>query len=66
MHQPLQVFRPDWNSAFCEHPANARASRRWLLEHVAETGSTVFTAHFANSSAGRVTRRGDRFDWSFV
>jgi glyoxylase-like metal-dependent hydrolase (beta-lactamase superfamily II) len=46
MHQPLQVFRPDWNSAFCEHPANARASRRWLFEHVAETGSTVFTAHF--------------------
>jgi len=18
MHQPLQVFRPDWNSTFCE------------------------------------------------
>ena len=66
MHQPLQVFRPDWNTTFCEHPEQARASRRWLLEHAAERGATVFTAHFANSSAGRVTRRGDRFDWRFV
>jgi glyoxylase-like metal-dependent hydrolase (beta-lactamase superfamily II) len=65
MHQPLQVFRPDWNSAFCEEPTNARASRRWLLEHAAESGATIFTAHFAASSAGRVTRRGDRFDWRF-
>jgi hypothetical protein len=37
MHQLLQVFRPDWNSAFCENPARARDSRRWLLEHAAET-----------------------------
>ena len=66
MHQPLQVFRPDWNSTFCEDPAQARASRRWLLEKAAEDASTVFTAHFANSSAGRVARIGDRFDWRFV
>jgi glyoxylase-like metal-dependent hydrolase (beta-lactamase superfamily II) len=66
MHQPLQVFRPDWNSAFCEHPEQARVSRRWLLEQSAEENATVFTAHFANSSAGCVTRRGDAFDWRFV
>jgi glyoxylase-like metal-dependent hydrolase (beta-lactamase superfamily II) len=66
MHQPLQVFRPDWNSAFCEHSEQARASRRWLLEQSAEEDATVFTAHFANSSAGCVTRRGDAFDWRFV
>ncbi|WP_439359135.1 MBL fold metallo-hydrolase [Bradyrhizobium sp. DASA03007] len=66
MHQPLQIFRPDWNSAFCEHEEHARASRRWLLEQAAEDRSTVFTAHFANTSAGLVTRSGDRFDWRFV
>jgi glyoxylase-like metal-dependent hydrolase (beta-lactamase superfamily II) len=66
MHQPLQVFRPDWNSAFCGDPELARKSRHWLLEQSAETGATVFTAHFANSSAGCVTRRGDAFDWRFV
>lgn len=66
MHQPLQVYRPDWNSRFCEHPEHARASRRWLLEKAAEERSTVFTAHFVNSSAGSVTRNGDQFDWHFV
>lgn len=66
MHQPLQVFRPDWNSAFCENPTHARTSRNWLLEHAAETKATVFTAHFADTSAGCVTRSGAQFDWRFV
>ncbi|HWX02266.1 MBL fold metallo-hydrolase [Collimonas sp.] len=66
MHQPLQVVRPDWNSRFCENPELAKASRRWVLEHAAEQNSTVFTAHFSNSSAGRVSRRGDRFEWRFI
>jgi glyoxylase-like metal-dependent hydrolase (beta-lactamase superfamily II) len=66
MHQPLQVFRPDWNSAFCDNAEQARASRRWLLEHAAEERAPVFTAHFAESSVGQVTRRGDGFDWRFV
>ncbi len=66
MHQPLQVFRPNWSTCFCENGAQAIASRRWLLENAAETAATVFTAHFANSSAGHVTRRGEQFDWTFV
>jgi glyoxylase-like metal-dependent hydrolase (beta-lactamase superfamily II) len=66
MHQPLQVYRPHWNSTFCDNADAARASRLWLLEHAAEQNSTVFTAHFANSSAGRVSRHGDKFDWKFV
>ena len=66
MHQPLQVFNPQWNSCFCADPDQATASRRWLLEYAAEHRSTVFTAHFANSSAGRVTRTGDNFDWQFI
>jgi glyoxylase-like metal-dependent hydrolase (beta-lactamase superfamily II) len=37
MHQPLQVFRPGWNSEFCENPVRARDSRRRLLERAAET-----------------------------
>lgn len=66
MHQPLQVFKPEWNTCFCAAPHDAAASRRWLLEYAAEHSSTVFTAHFANTSAGRVTRSGDRFDWQFI
>ncbi|KAA2236583.1 MBL fold metallo-hydrolase [Salinarimonas soli] len=66
MHQPLQIVRPDWNSSFCLDPEAARASRRWLLEEAAERAATVFTAHFAQSSAGVVSRRGERFDWRFA
>ena len=66
MHQPVQVFRPEWNSCFCSHPEQARASRRWLLEQASERGLTVFTSHFANTSAGLVTQAGGRFDWQFI
>ncbi|SFO32277.1 Metallo-beta-lactamase superfamily protein [Bradyrhizobium sp. Ghvi] len=66
MPQPLQVFRPDWNSAFCDDPAKARASRRWLLERAADDAAKVFTAHFAASSAGFVTRNHEGFDWLFA
>ncbi|MFE0755725.1 MBL fold metallo-hydrolase [Inquilinus sp. NPDC058860] len=66
MHHPLQVCEPGWNSRYCEFPEPARASRRWLLEQAAESGALVLPGHFAESSAGRVTRRGDRFDWTFA
>ncbi|MES2026632.1 MAG: MBL fold metallo-hydrolase [Pseudomonadota bacterium] len=66
MHQPLQVIRPEWNSRFCENPERAKASRLWMLEHAVERNATVFTAHFSNSSAGHVSRRGDRFGWRFI
>lgn len=66
MHHPLQVYEPGWNTRYCEFPEPARASRRWLLEQAAESGALVLPGHFPESSAGRVTRRGDRFDWTFA
>jgi glyoxylase-like metal-dependent hydrolase (beta-lactamase superfamily II) len=66
MHHPLQFVRPDWNSVFCEFPEAARKSRRWAMNHAAETRALVFTTHFAESSAGRVSREGDRFTWHFA
>lgn len=66
MHQPVQIYRPGWNSRFCEDQDAARASRRWVLDHVAERNAILFTAHFAQSSAGRVARRGERYSWSFL
>ena len=65
MHHPLQVVRPDWNSVFCEWQDEARASRRWALEHAAEHALLFFTPHFAETSAGYVTRQGDRFAWHY-
>jgi glyoxylase-like metal-dependent hydrolase (beta-lactamase superfamily II) len=65
MHHPLQIVRPDWNSVFCEFHDEARASRRWALEHAAERNRLFFTTHFAESSAGRVGRIGERFTWTY-
>jgi glyoxylase-like metal-dependent hydrolase (beta-lactamase superfamily II) len=66
MHHPLQFVRPDWNSVFCEFPDAARKARRWAMNHAAETNALVFTTHFAESSAGRVSREGGRPTWHFA
>jgi len=66
MHQPIQIYHPDWNSRFCEQAEAARASRRWVLDHAAERRAILFSSHFALSSAGRVDRHGDRFSWRFL
>jgi glyoxylase-like metal-dependent hydrolase (beta-lactamase superfamily II) len=63
MHQPIQIYHPDWNTAFCEEPNLARASRRWLLEHCAEHRALLLPAHFAGSFAGHVDRHGEGFAW---
>lgn len=66
VHSPLQVHLPDWNSAFCEAPDAARASRRWALNHAADHRALFLPAHFGGSSAGHVTRDGDGFRWTFA
>jgi glyoxylase-like metal-dependent hydrolase (beta-lactamase superfamily II) len=66
MHQPIQIYRPNWNSRFCQAPEAARSSRRALLEYAADRKATVFTGHFPLSAAGRVGRDADVFTWSYV
>ncbi len=65
-HHPLQVYRPDLRSVYCEFPEPARTSRRWALEYAADRHCLCFSSHFAETSAGRITRRGDGFAWRFV
>ena len=66
MHNPIQFAQPGWNSVYCEFPDAARVARRWAAGHAADTGSLVLTTHFAGSSAGRVSRDGDQFAWTFA
>lgn len=66
MHHPLQVYRPDLRSVYCEFPAPARASRRWLLGYAAEHDCLCFSTHFPESSAGRIRRHGDAFQWNYA
>jgi len=66
LHSPVQLALPDWNSVYCEFPDAARKARRWAMGHAADAGALVFTTHFAESSAGRVAREGERFTWRFT
>lgn len=67
MHSPLQVYRPAWNSMFCQDAEKAAASRDWLLDHAARTGATLFPAHFPETSAGRVSKAGDAaYEWRYL
>lgn len=66
MHQPVQVYRPEWNSRFCEDADLARRTRRLLLEHSAEKRALVLPAHFGGSHAGFVSAQGGGFSWQFA
>ncbi|HEY3535990.1 MAG TPA: MBL fold metallo-hydrolase [Trinickia sp.] len=64
-HHPIQAYRPNWSSTFCADRDGATRSRKWLLERAAQSGATVFTPHFAGTSAGTVQKHDDRFVWQF-
>lgn len=66
MHHPFQVMRPDWNSMYCEFGDQARISRLWALEYIADRPIIYFSTHFPESSAGYVTRSEDSFNWHFI
>jgi glyoxylase-like metal-dependent hydrolase (beta-lactamase superfamily II) len=66
MHHPLQVYRPDLRSVYCEFPGASRASREWILAYASENNTLCFTSHFAENSAGYVSRRTDGFQWQFA
>jgi len=36
------------------------------LDRAAETNATVFAAHFPETSAGKVQRAGNGFEWRYV
>ena len=49
MHQPIQVYYPQWNSRYCEDAEAARRTRRRLLEHSAERSSLLLPTHFGGA-----------------
>jgi len=65
LHHPLEIYRPDLATMFCEFPDAALRSRRWLLEFAAESGIMYFSSHFPVTSAGRITRRNGEYIWEF-
>jgi len=59
VHVTLQLARPGLVSNFCADPAQAVATRRALLEHLAEEGALVMAYHFPPPSFGRIERNGE-------
>lgn len=66
MHHALQCVEPDWSSCFCWDADASAASRRGILEQVAETNTVVVPAHFPGPTAGHVRRGGENFRFNFI
>jgi glyoxylase-like metal-dependent hydrolase (beta-lactamase superfamily II) len=65
LHHALQVYRPQWNSFACLDAANARSSRRKVLEQCA-AGALLVPVHFGAPFACHIDRKGEGFVPRFV
>ncbi|MGD9942002.1 MAG: MBL fold metallo-hydrolase [Burkholderiaceae bacterium] len=63
VHHPVQIARPEWNSAFCQLPDIAVETRRQLLRQAAEENLLLFPAHFSQSGFGSIHARGDQLQY---
>jgi glyoxylase-like metal-dependent hydrolase (beta-lactamase superfamily II) len=66
LHHPLQVLAPHWNSRFCEVPAEARRTRRRLLEQCVERHAAMFPGHFGAPHVARIADAKSGFAPVFV
>lgn len=66
MHSPLQLAEPSWscNSDY-DLAASARTRKTFLNDHC-DSDTLVLTAHFPSPSVGRITVRGDGYDFDYV
>ena len=60
IHNPVQVFQPDWSSAFCHNPTVAIETRRALLERAAAENLRLLPGHLRTGSM-HVHERAGRF-----
>ena len=63
LHQPMQVFRPDWNSRFCEQPEPARATRHSILDYCHDRGALLLPAHFGAPHGGYISRHAGGYEF---
>ena len=66
VHSPVQVFEPEWTSAFCEDPAQAVATRLSLFERVADGPDMLVPAHLRNAWGMRIRRGKSGLEPEFV
>lgn len=62
-HPVLSVQRPDWTLAWDADAAQAKATRRALLQRAATQQLHLYAGHFPFPGLGRVQAQGDGFTW---
>ncbi|MFB9950557.1 MBL fold metallo-hydrolase [Rhizobium puerariae] len=60
-HSPIQILRPDINTAYCQLPEMARATRARVLAEAAERGTLIMPMHFGAPYCGYVRKQGDGY-----
>jgi glyoxylase-like metal-dependent hydrolase (beta-lactamase superfamily II) len=61
MHHPCQIAHPDWSPPFDTDADASQATRRALLESVADQPVLLIGTHFAAPTAGHVKRDGEAY-----
>ncbi|HEY6381991.1 MAG TPA: MBL fold metallo-hydrolase, partial [Pseudolabrys sp.] len=64
-HHLLQVYYPDWNFQKNSDAAQARVSRRKVLDYCASSGALVFPAHVGLPFAGHVEKTAKGYQPNF-
>lgn len=67
-HSPLQILKPDLNTAYCALPEVARETRARVLNEAADHGTLIMPMHFGAPYCGYIEREGTGFrlrgaDW---
>jgi glyoxylase-like metal-dependent hydrolase (beta-lactamase superfamily II) len=60
VHHPCQIAYPDWGASDFD-ATQAQASRSYLIERFADSGTLIIGTHFADPVAGRIRRAGTTF-----
>lgn len=66
LHHAIQVHYPDWNSFVCADAAQARQSRRKVLEDCSGSGARLMPVHFGAPFTCHIEARGGQFAPRFV
>ena len=62
-HHPIQLAHPEWSSMACEDRGMSHASRRALIERLADSDTLLAPAHFPTPSCGHIVSLGEAFGY---
>ncbi len=64
LHHPMQIYRPDWSSAFCEDPVLSAKTRSEILGLASDMNARLVPAHFGGKHWVWVERDNRGFKFS--